>query len=58
MTPAQLLKCLGSPQSLTRVATSGRVTETWTYRDATIVRYSVTVERRPSRGTAEVVAVQ
>lgn len=58
MTPAQLLKCLGSPQSLTRVATSGRVTETWTYRDGTTVRYSVTVERRPSRGTAEVVAVQ
>ena len=58
MTPAQLLKCLGSPQSLTRVATSGRVTETWTYRDGTTVRYSVTVERRPNRGTAEVVAVQ
>lgn len=58
MTPAQLLKCLGSPQSLTRVATSGRVTETWTYRDGPTVRYSVTVERRPSRGTAEVVAVQ
>lgn len=58
MTPAQLLKCLGTPQSLTRVATSGRVTETWTYRDGTIIRYSVTVERRPSRGTAEVVAVQ
>jgi len=58
MTPTQLLKCLGSPQSLTRVATSGRVTETWTYRDGTTIRYSVTVERRPSRGTAEVVAVQ
>lgn len=58
MTPAQLLKCLGSPQSLTRAATSGRVTETWTYRDGTTVRYTVTVERRPSRGTAEVVAVQ
>ncbi len=58
MTPAQLLKCLGSPQSLTRVATSGRVTETWTYRDGTTVRYSVTVERLPSRGTAEVKAVQ
>ena len=58
MTPAQLLKCLGSPQSLTRVATSGRVTETWTYREGTTVRYSVTVERRPSRGMAEVVAVQ
>lgn len=58
MTPAQLLKCLGTPQSLSRVATSGRVTETWTYRDGTTVRYSVTVERRPSRGTAEVRAVQ
>lgn len=58
MTPAQLLKCLGSPQSLTRVATSGRVTETWTYRDGKTISYSVTVERRPNRGTAEVVAVQ
>lgn len=58
MTPAQLLKCLGSPQSLTRVASSGRVTETWTYRDGATVRYTVTVDRRPSRGTAEVVSVQ
>lgn len=58
MTSAQLLKCLGSPQSLTRVATAGRVTETWTYRDGTSVRYTVTVERRPNRGTAEVVTVQ
>ena len=58
MTPAQLLKCLGSPQSLTRVATSGRVTETWIYRDGQTVRYTVTVERRPSRGTAEVISVQ
>lgn len=58
MTPAQLLKCMGSPQSLTRVATSGQVTETWIYRDGATVRYSVTVERRPSRGTAEVVSVK
>lgn len=58
MTPAQMLKCLGSPQSLTRIATAGQVTETWTYRDGPTVRYSVTVERRPSRGSAEVVAVQ
>ena len=58
MTPAQLLKCLGSPQSLTRVATAGQVTETWIYRDGPTVRYSVTVARRPSRGTAEVVSVK
>ena len=58
MTAAQLLKCMGSPQSLTRVATSGQVTETWIYRDGATVRYSVTVERRPSRGTAEVVSVK
>lgn len=54
MTPAQLLKCLGAPQSLTRVAVAGQVTETWIYRDGTSVRYTVTVERRPSRKTAEV----
>ena len=58
MTPAQLLKCLGSPQSLTRVATSGRVTETWVYREGTTVRYRVTVERRPNRGTSEVLSVK
>lgn len=58
MTPAQLLKCLGAPQSLTRVATSGQVTETWIYRDGAIIRYSITVERRPNRGQAEVVAVK
>jgi hypothetical protein len=54
MTPAQLLKCLGAPQSLTRVAGAGQVTETWVYRDGTNVRYTVTVERRPSRKWAEV----
>ncbi len=58
MTSAELLKCLGSPQSLTRVATAGRITETWTYRDGTTVRYMITVERQNQRGTAKVVAVQ
>lgn len=58
MTPAQLLKCLGAPQSLTRVATSGRVTETWTYRDGPSVRHRITVERQTLRRTAFVKAVQ
>lgn len=59
MTAAQLLKCLGAPQSLTRVATSGRrITETWTYRDGRSVRHTITVERQVLRGTSEVKAVQ
>ena len=59
MTSAELLKCLGSPQSVTRVASSGRrITETWTYRDGTTVRYTITVDRQIARGTAIVVAVQ
>ena len=58
MTSAELLKCLGSPQSLTRVATSGRITETWTYRDGATVRHSITVDRQVQRGIAKVVAVQ
>ncbi|MBC7818797.1 MAG: hypothetical protein IAG10_18050 [Planctomycetaceae bacterium] len=58
MTAAQLLKCLGSPQSLTRVATSGRITESWTYRDGPSVRHTITIERQILRGTALVRAVQ
>ncbi len=58
MTAAELLKCLGSPQSLTRVATSGQIIETWTYRDGVTVRYRITVERLTHRGTNKVVAVQ
>ncbi len=58
MTSAELLKCLGSPQSLTRVATSGGITETWIYRDGVTVRHTITVERKIQRGTAKVVAVQ
>ncbi len=58
MTAAQLLKCLGSPQSLTRVATSGRITESWTYRDGVTVRHTITVERQNLKGTAIVKAVQ
>jgi hypothetical protein len=57
MTSLQLLKCLGAPQSLTRVASSGRVTETWIYRDGATVRYSAIIIRQPIRGTAEVVAI-
>jgi hypothetical protein len=58
MSSAELLKCLGAPQSLTRVATSGRITETWVYRDGVTVRHTITVERQILRGTAKVVAVQ
>ena len=58
MTPAQLLRCLGTPSSVTRIATSGQVTETWTYREGLIVRYTATIERRPNRGTAKVIAIQ
>ena len=58
MTPAQLLRCLGAPSSVTRIATSGQVTETWTYREGLIVRYTATIERRPNRGTAKVIAIQ
>ncbi len=58
MTPAQLLRCLGAPSSVTRIATSGQVTETWTYREGAIVRYTATIERRPNRGTAKVIAIQ
>ncbi len=58
MTPAQLLKCLGAPQSVTRVATSGRITESWIYREGVITRHSITIDRRPSRGTASVTSVQ
>ncbi len=58
MTSAELLKCLGSPQSLTRVATAGRITETWIYRDGVTVRHTITVERQTPGGTAKVVAVQ
>ena len=57
MTSAELLKCLGAPQSLTRVATAGRITETWTYRDGVTVRHTITVVRVVHGGT-EVVAVQ
>jgi hypothetical protein len=57
MTSVQLLKCLGTPQSLTRIASSGRVTETWIYRDGATVKYSATILRQPNRGTAEVVAI-
>ena len=58
MTPAQLLRCLGAPSSATRIATAGQVTETWTYREGVIVRYTATIERRPNRGTAKVIAIQ
>ncbi|MCX7421581.1 MAG: hypothetical protein NT013_18825 [Planctomycetia bacterium] len=58
MTPAQLLRCLGAPSSVTRIATAGQVTETWTYREGLIVRYTATIERRPNRGTAKVIAIQ
>ena len=57
MTSAELLKCLGSPQSLTRVATAGRITETWTYRDGVTVRHTITVVRI-IHGATKVVAVQ
>ena len=58
MTAADMLKCLGSPQSLTRVATASQITETWTYRDGTSIRHTITVERQIQRRTANVVAVQ
>ena len=58
MSPAQLKRCLGAPSSVTRIATSGQVTETWTYREGAIVRYTATIERRPNRGTAKVIAIQ
>jgi hypothetical protein len=58
MTAAQLLKCLGAPQSLTRVATSGRITETWVYRDGATIRYTVTIERQRRRDLSEVVSVK
>lgn len=58
MTAAQLLRCLGAPSSVTRAVTSGRITETWTYREGVSVRHSATIERRPNRGTALVIAIQ
>lgn len=58
MTPSQLLRCLGAPSSVTRIVTSGQVTETWTYREGAIVRYTATIERRPNRRTAKVIAIQ
>lgn len=58
MTAAQLIRCLGAPSSVTRVVTSGRVTETWTYREGAAVRHTATIERRPTRGTATVIAIQ
>lgn len=58
MTPAQLLKCLGAPQSVNRFASAGRTTETWTYREGVNTRHSITIERQPRRGTASVIAVQ
>jgi hypothetical protein len=58
MTAAELLKCLGAPQSLTRVVTAGQVSETWIYRDGMVVRHMITVQRRVKAGTASVVAVQ
>ncbi|MFM9962433.1 MAG: hypothetical protein ACKV2Q_14565 [Planctomycetaceae bacterium] len=59
MTAAELLKCLGSPQSHTRVAISGRrVTEIWTYRDGPSLRHTITIDRQILKGTSKVVAVQ
>ncbi|HLQ45238.1 MAG TPA: hypothetical protein VK137_10950, partial [Planctomycetaceae bacterium] len=58
MTPDQLLRCLGAPSSVTRIATFGRVTESWTYREGASIRHTATIEGRPNLRTASVVAIQ
>ncbi len=63
MTPAQLMRCLGAPSSITRIATSGRTTtETWIYREGAAVRHTMTLKGRPSPRDpirqAEVIAIQ
>ncbi len=58
MTPVQILRCLGSPTSVTRIATSGSITETWTYREGTVIRQSVTIDRQRTIGKAKVIAIR
>jgi hypothetical protein len=58
MTPEELLRCLGAPSSITRIATSGRTTEMWIYREGAAVRHTMTLERRLNRRQAAVIAIQ
>ncbi len=58
MTPAELLRCLGAPSSVTRIASSGHITETWTYREGTIIRHTATIDRPHAPAIAKVVAIQ
>jgi len=58
MTSDQVLKALGSPASITRVATRGDINEVWTYGDQANLRVTVHLLRRLDRkgAKAQVVA--
>jgi len=49
MTALQVRQSLGSPSSITRVATAGHVNEIWVYREREVVRITVHLVRRSNR---------
>ena len=55
MTAEQIRKALGSPTSITRIATSGRMNEVWSYGDRETTRLIIHFQRHARRGAQSTV---